>query len=724
MPSIHNKRYDLFSPSSRKHFKPIIPVARLTRSDIESRLQHSIDIKIKTNPYTVLNEQEQRHFHTIPTFQLFPDNPEIQPSSTATTANDNIDSNENENLSLRKVPKYSLYRPLPETETTPILTLDTAAYIQKRKEILDEQRNSQGTDRVQESTDQENLSLGTTQDVLQEVLSDSVLNTPVTPPSATIPQQQQQSTVTIPQRGTYLGLIPDHFIPIMATAMQQKGCDTLRRTVQTRDSLRMKINFEDMIGLLNHPMVALRDGYEETEDDKWSGSGKTLFLKQFIEYTQDEQLSLKIAIITYDMDMETILYDCIKNNLNLPCVRIGSILFDAWEREYGVIFSTIKSNDAMHEARIPNADLMIAFDIRLGPENTVFSKISNKRGPEPVPIVWLYTLGTVEQRAIAYFETHGKQENRSWEKEFHWSENNWWLEKQEYQNILFDENIWFTNVEDSVTYEAVKTLTEWAKNNFSGSYTFPAGMPTTGDTEESATVPSTAPATNTIPALSPLPLPLRISTTTSKDQVDPSQSNERQSSIPPSQTSSVQQVPEILLSRDAQETTPSDMDVSSLSEAGMDIDTETFEHIDLPESVKAQVKQCFQYPSLQLVFERTPDNSRHSSPTISNRQRHRNNRWRGESNTDGEEEEEDEVASFYSASEFVQDSKPMTMLVESESSIAAGNSISFKLNPLKEAYKKEYQEIISRIQSQYDQEMKSLKEKFEQQAYEKLQNGS
>ena len=297
MPSIHNRKYDLYSPSSRKHSKPIIPVARLTRSDIESRLQQSIEINSKINKYIARNEKQR--FHTIPTSRLFRHDPEIQlpsTSATTTTRNNNNDSNEPGNLSLRKVPKYSLYRQVTETEaeTTPILTFNTAAYIRKRQEILDEQRDSRVIDSVEETTEAEIPSLITTQDVLQEVLSDSVLNTPVTPPSTTTAEQplpQEPSTVSAPQRATTsLGLIPEQFVPIMATTMQRKGCDTMRRITQTRDSSRMKINFEDMIGLLNHPLVALRDEYEETVDDKWSGSGKTLFIKQFVEYTQNEQL--------------------------------------------------------------------------------------------------------------------------------------------------------------------------------------------------------------------------------------------------------------------------------------------------------------------------------------------------------------------------------------------------------------------------------------------------
>lgn len=49
---------------------------------------------------------------------------------------------------------------------------------------------------------------------------------------------------------------------------------------------------------------------------------------------------MKLAIVTFDMNFESFLFNIIKRELGLPCERISSVLDETWEREYGVLFPT------------------------------------------------------------------------------------------------------------------------------------------------------------------------------------------------------------------------------------------------------------------------------------------------------------------------------------------------------------------------------------------------
>ncbi|KAI9247701.1 hypothetical protein BDA99DRAFT_253995 [Phascolomyces articulosus] len=361
----HDRRNELFPPITQGQHTPVLPVARVTRNDIESRLQISIETRKKVNQiYTTYHNERKRQptptLKSIPSLHLFPHDASSQQQSFTRTNH----GNETGSLPLYKVPRFSLFQPLSNTpkahstsQPTPppptLLMLHTEQYAQQRRAMVDDQGNPCF---VVDDSNNNSISSAATAVTFNTPQERSI------PSTTTIPSQQQQqlvipetpvtrTTTSLSSPSTFLESVRKQFVPILATSMQQQGCDKLAQLAQTRDGSFLKINFESMIGLLNHPLIALMDEYEETTADKWSGSGKTHFIKQLVDILRKENMPLKITIATYDIDTESFLFDCIRNHLQLPCLRIGSVLDDAWEREYGVIFQTLKTRESVVKIR-------------------------------------------------------------------------------------------------------------------------------------------------------------------------------------------------------------------------------------------------------------------------------------------------------------------------------------------------------------------------------------
>ncbi|KAI9495999.1 hypothetical protein BDB00DRAFT_811346 [Zychaea mexicana] len=725
MPSFfkHDRSNDLFPPTSQRRGGKVFPVARVTRKDIESRLQKQIESRLKVKKIYAdhLEQQQQQRLRLrlkpVPSFQLFPD----ESSVTAAPDNNGVNVAERGLLSLRRVPNFSLFGDSVATTTRSeqhVSTLRIDQYAQQRRDCVNEHRIAGVLGVGREGTAVDPFS---TESIARVLLGDDTTSSSLTAPigststssadgtptisqeTQAVPvspqeqQEQQQHQPTEPQTSAthasvILSSVPERCIPVFATTMQKQGCDKITQTAKTRDTSFLKIRFEEMIGVLNHPLVAMMDVYEQTLNDKWSGSGKTLFIKQLVENLQAEQMSLKIAIATYDIDTESFLYDCIKNDLKLPCLRIGSILDDVWQSEYGVVFQTQKSRDTMRQNSEPNADFVIAFDVRLRPDNGVFAKIINKRGTEPVPVVWLYTVGSVEQRAISYFDRHTSDDNES-------NSSQWWYDRPEYRDIVLAENTWPPEEaeEETALHFAIKTLTTWAQHQFARPYllSVPTATvettslplpqqrqrrsPSSAAAEVPVTTASTIPSSSSITAAAvesqaivPQPTTLPVATEqflTSSPSPSPSSVTPAITFTPPAASepanTAVQRVPEITeLSTTQTSSTAFDMEIATQSDvdvtdvlSDMEVDSERHaEHNELPDCIKAQIKQILQYPTLQASFDRPFPGSRHGSPSILHRSRSRHSRGR-ESNA--EVEEDDDASSFYSASESVQDFKPM-----------------------------------------------------------------
>ncbi|KAI8137636.1 hypothetical protein BJV82DRAFT_674575 [Fennellomyces sp. T-0311] len=630
MPSFfkHDRSDYLFPIPSHNQREPVLPVTPLTRNDIENQLKRSLEQRNRIKQIYLNHTPGQ--LKRVPSFQLF---------SEPTPARSNDTSSGS--LSLRQVPEYSLFRDSTWQQEN-VLTMQVDQYTKQRQEAVDDQGNARPI-HVPAPPPPLPPPISTQDDILQEVLNDASLwsssSTPVvvTPQDTTLPatvpiSAPASSSPSIPiSSSTHVSpavsisptvpvsspSIPSQYVPILATPLQKDLCNRIAQQSSAFD----KISFERMIGILNHPVVAMADDYEQV--DAWDGSGKTKFIKLLVELLQKEQMTLRIAIATYDNDTETFLYNKIKTVLHLPCQRINSVLDDVWEREYGIVFETQNSGISMRDSKA-EADFIIAFDIRLRPGNPIFSKISSKRGSTTAEIIWLFTVGSIEQRAIQFFNTHADD---TWTR-------NWWSNNAEYRMLVRQNNTWPS--QENATEATAESVVAWIKNGCSGHYMF--------------IQPQRAP-------------------------------------------------------------TPRVQEQSLEDSSDMDIDDDNEEQHDLPDSVKAQVKQFFRYPSLRPSFDRPQ--SRATSP----RNRNRNNRWRETEY----EEDEDDVASFYSANEYVQDIKPIP-ISDADAPSMIGNSISSKLCSLKPAFEKEYQSIISRLQAQYNEEVKAVQAKYEQLAFDKLRD--
>lgn len=138
--------------------------------------------------------------------------------------------------------------------------------------------------------------------------------------------------------------LPPGWVPVCAKRLQREQCDQLKQAALEMDPRLLRNQFENMIGILNHPLVADTDLYGQTVRDTWNGSGKTVFLKTLVDACQKSGFSLKLAIVTYDMSTEGFLYEQVKSDLRLPCVRMNWALGEDWLNEFGILFLTSESS--------------------------------------------------------------------------------------------------------------------------------------------------------------------------------------------------------------------------------------------------------------------------------------------------------------------------------------------------------------------------------------------
>ncbi|CDH49729.1 predicted protein [Lichtheimia corymbifera JMRC:FSU:9682] len=217
--------------------------------------------------------------------------------------------------------------------------------------------------------------------------------------------------------------------------------------------LSAKVDFTEIIARSNLPLEAMVDDYDVTAADKWNGSGKTQFIRNFIDALNEAQMHMKLAIVTYDMNYESFFFNIVKRELGLPCERISSVLDETWEREYGVLFPT--STAQSYGSNQPTADLVIALDIRLRPNNPVFEKIESHSGNDNdrPPRLWLVTMGSAEMRAAQYMEND--TDRPEWD-------NEWWCDAPGYFDLVWKQNTWPTE-EEAMTQRqhVVQSVMQW-----------------------------------------------------------------------------------------------------------------------------------------------------------------------------------------------------------------------------------------------------------------------
>ncbi|KAG0172130.1 hypothetical protein DFQ28_004281 [Apophysomyces sp. BC1034] len=253
--------------------------------------------------------------------------------------------------------------------------------------------------------------------------------------------------------------LPPQWVPVCATKLQIEQCDKTGEEARQIPEDLLKPYFERVVDILDHPLSGNADEYGVTVADKWNGSGKTIFLKRLFDTLQTKNIDITIAIITFEMDTENLLFDMIRR-YGFRCQRMGAVLDETWKAEYGVFVRTQKIQpDTGQLAFSPKADLIFALDIRVLPTHPVFNKICGAHSNQQ-PVVWLVTLGSLEERAA--------RDERS--------KTAWWVSDSEYRQLVRKPNQWTTAEQvQQINDEAVRSITEWITSNFNGVFEFRLG---------------------------------------------------------------------------------------------------------------------------------------------------------------------------------------------------------------------------------------------------------
>lgn len=267
----------------------ILPIRQLTREHIEKELDSTQDTRLKmrkvvVDPFrnrTIGLDSQGNPIHNItlntrPPGSLYSDNEEDTVRETPSYRT------QNGRLQLLRYPPVSLYdfdQPVI-TEPSPVsIYLDVEKYSSTRQQVMDEfggmwTAGSMHVDQapvVQQSPSHDQH----TMDHHQPQSADQQVPTTDTIPSSSVDQSQHH---------------PVHWVPVYATPFQQSSCDEFYTPNPVDDVLSAKVDFNEIIARLNHPLEAMVDDYDVTADDKWNGSGKTQFIRDFIKALNEAQV--------------------------------------------------------------------------------------------------------------------------------------------------------------------------------------------------------------------------------------------------------------------------------------------------------------------------------------------------------------------------------------------------------------------------------------------------
>ncbi|KAI8373162.1 uncharacterized protein BYT42DRAFT_579413 [Radiomyces spectabilis] len=213
----------------------------------------------------------------------------------------------------------------------------------------------------------------------------------------TQPNASATIVVTLPVAIPEAQLWPHQMVPVYPTADQMKFCAQLSDLADPDVHASLRASLVAMLDVLNHPETSALEGAVFETDDRWEMSGKTIFIRRLVDTLISENKAVNVAIITYDVNMETLLYSMFRQ-ASFACQRINAII-DDWDREYGIIIRTVKADTPVSPAIYysEGIHLSIACDMRIGPDNAVFEKIHGNIG-RPFPSLFLVSVGSVEQR--------------------------------------------------------------------------------------------------------------------------------------------------------------------------------------------------------------------------------------------------------------------------------------------------------------------------------------
>ncbi|KAI8344919.1 hypothetical protein BD560DRAFT_450591 [Blakeslea trispora] len=298
--------------------------------------------------------------------------------------------------------------------TLPDIILDLSAYQERRKQLPcleDVLKEAMELAKV----DQDQQTPVTVQPIVpsQSIQQPSPISAPVVEPTDPkvvniSPLEWYASHLVKPtlstSKDTPIHAYQPGILPTFCTPSQIEEADRATDDSRAQAAMFFNTNFDRSLKILNFPTSMIDMDLKE----QWLQSGKAFIIHHLLRSLASHDIC--IAIITKDMDDEAILYDLIRNDLKLVCVRINYVI-EEWKGEYGILVNTKPPpNQALstQQSFERSADLIICLDIRILHHRDVFQKLdsrtlSHRSNP---PVVWMIALGSVEMNAYEILKSH------------------------------------------------------------------------------------------------------------------------------------------------------------------------------------------------------------------------------------------------------------------------------------------------------------------------------
>ncbi|ORE08022.1 hypothetical protein BCV72DRAFT_240744 [Rhizopus microsporus var. microsporus] len=338
--------------------------------------------------------------------------------------------------------------------TAPVLQVNVPEYRAKRRKV--EQILSGLLNSFTERTSEKEATPTMTDDGLEE---DAQLTTA---PSSPIQQTHKPKgndwyPDIEPETGVQVYEYPARMVPVFATPGQVEKLAEITEATKQNDRF-IGTDFRKAIDYLNFTLT----DYDASIKDAWNVSGKLIFIKDFLNNLADKDMT--IVILTDGLGEETSMYELIRECLGFACTRVGNVLDDDWNGEYGVFVKTRKSDEILRAPEqqlfTREADLIICLDILIEDNAESFSLINNSNQKKRPYIVWLVTVGSLEERIFRLMEEKNItfSQCNSQLSELSMATNNWpqgSLEDGMTRNMLAALNLtsWLVNYKGKCEYQ-------------------------------------------------------------------------------------------------------------------------------------------------------------------------------------------------------------------------------------------------------------------------------
>ncbi|KAI9276114.1 hypothetical protein BY458DRAFT_506424 [Sporodiniella umbellata] len=373
----------------------IEPIMKQTKSEIQEKLNQQVRIK--------RDLQKQRQNNPL----LLSENSQLNTTSTGMldifkpTQDEAIEEETDDLRRLLAVGSISIFEDVDESKR-PLITLNTAEYKAKRSRI---EVKVPGPTRFETFTkpidppDSTNSLLS----IVANTYSDS---DPNSEPNRNVKKISVESLGVMSRNTTHPSTAstqyPSQMVPISATPEQIQECDFVTRSARGSE-IEPDLALRKSIDSLSCAFV----DFLSSPEDVHKVSGKLVFISQFLNSLKNKDLT--IVIVTQDLNEESAVFYLVNDKLSLSCTRLGNVVDEGWNGEYGIFLKTKKSDGPMRSVIglfSPMADLTLCLSIALDSNLPIFSSIK-KNEKESAPVVWLIVAGSFEEKAFRLMKQEG-----------------------------------------------------------------------------------------------------------------------------------------------------------------------------------------------------------------------------------------------------------------------------------------------------------------------------